>query len=480
MKFFSKDALCEQGREFLADRGLSIKVAQELGVASANGEIAFPFVSNGQIVRIKYRNMQDKKKMRMSSISESEKDKFKLPFWNAQIWPTSEYLILTEGELDTIALSQLGANMVASLPNGASSVQSSFRNHYEYLNQFDLIYLAFDMDAAGEKAVEEAKKLLPPKKFRRIVLPAKDANDWILEDPTLELADLEKLMRNATKLCADQIVHFRDLPDSFYEAREKGFPTKFKEIDRLLGGVRSKELTVISGDTGVGKTTFGLNLLCNLISKDYGVWINSWEMDYEHVVRKVAGVILQSRFKVEAFSSKQRAAFQKWIEEHNVMINPMRSKADIPTLRKQIEMASKLYGVKCVLLDHLDFISDTSSRLKDHERIQEAVSSLHEIAMECDVHIFLISHVNASVERSGKAHMGQLKGSSAIKQYADNILMLHNPHQEDLSMKADNRMIVTLCKNRFFGAKGEVTLRYLAESDSYVDNSQILQGVNHG
>ena len=41
--------------------------------------------------------------------------------------------------------------------------------------------------------------------------------------------------------------------------------------------------------------------------------------------------------------------------------------------------------------------------------------------------------------------------------------------QNDLAVP-ENRMKVQIPKNRFFGTKGEVTLRYIAESDSYSDN----------
>lgn len=471
MQHFTRDALCEQGRVFLADRGLSVPVATAMGVASGNGDISFPYVHNGQIVRVKNRNMTDKKKMRFNSITEEEKANFKMPFWNQRIWPTSDFLIITEGEFDAIAIAQLGALQVVSLPNGAASVQTTFRNQYDYLQKFDEIYLAFDMDEAGNKAVEEARKLLPPNKFRRIVFPAKDANDWIRDNPHVEKADLDHLMRNSMKICVDEIVHFRDLPETFFNARDTGKPTGWSELDTLIGGIRPKELTVISADTGAGKTTFCVNLICNLLNKNpNGFWINSWEMDYEVIVRKVASNILGYKFKTEGFNSTQKKLFREWMQKNNVFINPKRSKADMVTLRKQIELASKVYDIKYVMLDHLDYVSDTSAAKETHEKIKEVVSGMHELAMEYEVHIFLIAHMKQT-DAATKPHMGMLKGSSAIKQYADNVLMLENKNQPSAP---DNRMIVSVHKNRFFGNRGEVTLRYLPDRDSYVDNSQIF------
>lgn len=473
MQHFTRESLDEDGRVFLCDRGISIPTAQQMGVASANGNISFPYIFNGEIVRVKYRSMLDKKKMWFSK-KDDEKANFKIPFWNQRTWPTNDYLIITEGEFDAIAIAQLGASQVVSLPNGAASVVATFKNHYDYLQSFSEIYIAFDMDEAGEKAVDEAKKLISPKKFRRIMFPAKDANDWVRENAHIEKADLDDLMRNAARICVDEIVHFRDLPETFYHARDKGIPTGWKDLDDLIGGIRPKEMTVISADTGAGKTTFSVNLLCNLIKRHpSGFWINSWEMDYEVIIRKVASVVLGSKFKTQAFTNEQIRAFKAWMQKHNAMINPKRSKADIPTLHKQVELASKVYGVKYVLLDHLDYISATSKEKEGHEKIKDAVVGIHDMAMEFDVHILLIAHPKQLEDGSGKMHMGQLKGSAAIKQYADNILLLQNMAQADLATP-DNRMKVLIPKNRFFGTKGEVTLRYMPESDSYIDNSQIF------
>lgn len=471
---FSKDSLCAEGRVFLADRRLSIPVAMKLGVGSHNGEIYFPYVKNGDIVRTKFRSMADKKKMRFDLNSDGMKVDFKMPFWNQQNWPTSDYLIITEGEFDCIALSQLGASNCVSLPNGAGSVTSTFKNQYEYLQRFDEIYIAFDMDEPGEKAVQEAMKIIPPKKFRRIIFPEKDANEWIEKNPEVEKSDLEHLMRNAKKICTDEIVHFKDLPQTYFEARECGVSTGWQGLDRIIGGIRQKELTVISADTGAGKTTFAINLLCNLLKEDpSGFWINSWEMDYEVIVRKVASVVLGSRFKTEHFSNDQVKAFTRWIQNHNAMINPKRSEADIQTLYKQIDMVSNVYGVKYVLLDHLDYISATSKEKEGHEKIKEAVVAIHNMAMEFNVHIFLIAHPKQIQDSTGKVKMGDLKGSAAIKQYADNIILLLNKAQESLS-SLENRMEIMIPKNRFFGTKGLITLRYLPESDSYIENSQIF------
>lgn len=458
--------ICSEGRMFLSDRGLNIPVCEKLGITSSNGEIHFPYWFNGELVRTKSRSMTDKKKMRFFPLKDGKND---LPFWNHRNWPTNDYIIVTEGEPDCVALTQLEASNCVSLPSGASSAFGTFKKHYDYLQKYDLIYIAFDMDEAGNKAAEEVKKIIPAEKYRRIIFPSKDANDWLLEyDPTPE--DLQDLMRNAQKITFEEIVHFKHVPNSYMLPRQVGVSTGWSELDDCIGGIRLRELTTVSADTGAGKTTFCVNMLYNLVRNDPsgGFWINSWEMDHEAVIRKVASLVLNTNLKTKAFSQEQAEMFLRWQKENNVYLNPKRSASDLATLSKQIDLASRIYGVKYILLDHLEFISDTIvTESSEYKRINKAVQALHNMAMDYNVHIILIAH--AKQTDSHEISMNQIRGGGGTKQYSDNVIILHNMSQSDLS-NTDNRIRVRVEKSRQFGRKAQFYLRYLPEIDGYVDN----------
>jgi twinkle protein len=475
---FNLKEIDEEGREFLTNRNLSVRVAERLGVTSGDGKIVFPFWKNGLAVRKKWRNMQNKKEMGMDILTDTPKDTFKMPFFNmlyfAQNQSETKKIIVTEGELDCLAIVQLGAFYCVSLPSGASSATSAFRNHFQYLQEFDEIYIAFDMDEAGQKAVEEVKKILPPRKFRRINFPAKDANEWLMnDDPTLQ--DLEKLMLHAEKIACDEILHGSTIPRLFYDETEMGTSTGWENLDFKIGGMRKGEITVISGDTGCGKTTFALNLINNLLENStHGVWINSWEMDYKPIIRKFASKLFGSNLKIRRFSDEEKIDFEEWLTTKRFYINIKRSKADIASIKKQIELASTLYDVRYILFDHLDYITASSGQKEMHEKIMEIMLALHEMALEYQVHIILIAHCKQSDDRTGKIHMGMLKGGAGIKQYADNIFLLHKHAQTDPN-GVDNRFDIEVCKNRLLGWCGTVQLRYDSANDGYYELLQVVK-----
>lgn len=476
MKFI-ESVLSPEGRVFLSDRGLSPKIAEEMGVQCRDGRIYFPYV-NGKIVRYKWRSLVDKKDQGMTTMTEEEKAIFKMPFWNQQLWLNNDYLIITEGEFDAIAVRCIGETNVVSLPNGAQSVASSFKNNFDYLQNFKTIYICFDMDDCGHKAAEDAQEILGPQKYRRILLPTKDANEWVMNDPNVTYDDLKLLMKNAEKLSLDEVVQIQSLPDGYSCERSPGISTGWRDLDDIIGGIRPGEVTVISADTGAGKTTFSINLLCNLLKEDKsGCWINSWEMDYNIIVRKIACVVLQRNLRTAAFTQFEKDSFKKWMLKNNILLNPKKSRADVQSLHKQLEFAVRVHGIKYVLLDHLDYISSASKAREGHEKVSEAVIAIHEMAMEFNVHIFLIAHPkqgdSSKESQEGKISMNSLKGSASIKQYADNIFLLQNMSQANEALR-DYRLKITICKNRFYGTRGVLHLRYRPEFDTYESNNDVI------
>src|SRR5271170_283759 len=390
--FFTQDALDSDGRVYLCDRGLHIPVCQKAGIGSAEGKIYFAYRHNGEIVRTKYRSMKDKKDTKFNYIAEKERETFRMPFFNQQTWPTNDYLIITEGEFDCIALLQLTGCNVVSLPNGATSLESTFRNHYEYLQQFKVIYLCMDMDEAGDKAAKKAMSLISPGKYRRLILPCKDANEWIMKNPEVELVDLQMLMLNAQSIQDKSFTDIRELDDDVYNEIRLGASTGWSKLDEILGGLRVGEVTVISADTGSGKSTFCINLLYNLASQFEGVWINSYEMHYKIVSRKLASFVLKKKMKFEKFKEQDKSIYLDWLSKHRCFINKSTSKVDLQSLRKQFEIASYAYDIKYIFIDHLDYIHSAGKKNTLLENIDDSMRELHSLAMEFNVSVILVVH----------------------------------------------------------------------------------------
>jgi twinkle protein len=458
----SIEPICAEGRDFLAQRSLSVPEAHRKGFCSFGGNLYFIYTIKNKIVRWKRRSMTNKKDQNWGDWKNGYGNDTPIPFYSQFKTHRSDDLFITEGEFDCIAIAQLGAFNCVSLPNGASSVEKTFRAYYEFLQEFETIYIAFDMDQPGQEAAKKAMSLLPPHKYRRINFPYKDANEWVKEcDPNEN--DLKSLMENAEKLTSPFLTHGADVPDEFFDEINIGASTGWPNLNTLLGGIRLKELTVISADTGSGKTTFCLNLCKNLLDEKNGVWINSYEMSMNVVTRKIMGLVLNKCYKVKQVSTLDVKIYKEWCKERPIYLNLISTKVCMKEVRKLVELSSIAYGIKYFLFDHLDYLVSGGSKNTILENIDNTVRELHSLALEFNISIILVAHPKQMPAKQDIT-INDIKGSSAIKQYADNILLLT---RMDRNNPGDYRYRVHLGKNRLFGTEGSIYLHYDPMCDGY-------------
>src|SRR5277367_6178971 len=262
-----------------------------------------------------------------------------------------------------------------------------------------------------------------------------------------------------------------DLPNSYRDEIDKGYTTGFANIDKYIQGIRRGELTIITADTGAGKTTFCTQLMVNLAMQSIPVWINSWEMKPAVIMRKLASIVLRRPMKYVNFNSHENEQFDEWATRYKVYINLNTIGTSIDALAKQL-LAAKSLGIEIVMLDHLDYLVQVKSKEQLHEAIYETIKILHELAFSLGMHFFLICHPRQSGTGAEEVGMHSLKGSAALKQYADNIIVLHRCSRTDTTVE-QNKVKVKIVKNRMFGTEGVTYLWYESAWDGY---TYLLEG----
>ena len=276
----------------------------------------------------------------------------------------------------------------------------------------------------------------------------------------------KRKLDQATSGC---IIPVESLPHAFRDAIDKGYSTGWRNLDGYLQGLRKGEVTVVTADTGSGKTTFCTQLMVNCAMQGIPVWINSWEMKPETTMRKLASIVLRRPMKFQSFTEHENEQFDEWASRYRVFINPNTIGTDIHSLGHQLYEAKKL-GVEIVMLDHLDYLVKSSNK-KSHEEIDETMKRLHELAFDLSMHFILICHPKQSGSAGEEAGMHSLKGSSSIKQYADNVLVLHRCSRTDATADP-NKVKIRIAKNRMFGTEGNCYLFYQPQWDGYMEFSQ--------
>ncbi|MDP6213191.1 MAG: toprim domain-containing protein, partial [Candidatus Thalassarchaeaceae archaeon] len=112
-----------------------------------------------------------------------------LGLWGMHLWGSGKMLVITEGEIDAMSVSQAQNNKwpVCSIPSGAAAAAKVIRKNIEYLGGFDSVIFMFDQDEPGQKAAAECASLLPPGTAKIASLPLKDPNEMLLAGRSKEI-----------------------------------------------------------------------------------------------------------------------------------------------------------------------------------------------------------------------------------------------------------------------------------------------------
>lgn len=466
-----------EGLRYLESRLINAAVAKEMRISAIGGFVHFPFLQDGEIVAWKCRSIADKKFQFVAYVDEnkknSDKDGSKLPFFNMIHPQDTQYLIITEGEFDCLVLKQLGAKNVVSLPSGAGCVDRVFKQYFKFLQQFEMIYIAFDSDKPGDEAASKALQYIPIEKYRRLKFPLdedgnpyKDANDWLLACPSIDFHDLAYCMLQAKKVESPSITHMSELDDSAFDAIDVGLSTGFKSLDSILGGLRKEEITLITSETGSGKTTFAINLVVNLVNQKASVWINSFEMKDRSIRRKIAGIVLKKEIDTLKISEYDVKKFKEWELNHKIYINSYDKYMHIEKIKKEVEFACLGHKIDYIVFDHLDFLYDVQDK-NAFAAVSKVMQELHILCSRYKIGIILIAHPKQIPGIVREVTVNDLKGGSCIRQISENIIILT---RKDLINSEDSgKTTVSVVKNRELGKIGRFDLKYNYKSCIYSD-----------
>ena len=174
-----------------------------------------------------------------------------------------EFLILTEGCIDTLSFLEAGFKAVTSIPDGAPSAETKkYSTKFDFLmsaepifDNYKQVIVAMDNDDAGRVAAKELSRRIGVEKCWRIEYPkgCKDANDVLVQHGEFELL---KIINERKPYPVDGIIKPADLKvdllNLYRHGAQGGASTGWKELDKCYT-VRPGELTIVVGIPGHGK-----------------------------------------------------------------------------------------------------------------------------------------------------------------------------------------------------------------------------------
>lgn len=255
-----------------------------------------------------------------------------------------------------------------------------------------------------------------------------------------------------------------------------GTPTGFRDVDRLLSGLRSSALYVLGARPGMGKSALAANIATN-VAIDQGLpvlWFNL-EMSSDEVMQRV--LASRSGVSLNATSGGGMLSNLDWI----MMASASRRIAGAPLLIdsdpnvKPIDIQSRARKAKArfgalglVIVDYMQLMTGNSKAESRQLEISEISRGLKLLSKELDCPVLGLSQLSRRLEsREDKRPMlSDLRESGAIEQDADVVMFLYRDDRYIEDSVEQNSAELIVAKQRQ-GPTGVVKLAYIGEQTRF-------------
>lgn len=362
-------------------------------------------------------------------------------------------VVVTSRELDSLALSQSTGLPTLSLPRGTVCLPPAL---LPYLEQFRRIVFWLGDDLRSWEAAKLFARKLNPKRCS-LVRPG-NQQPRPLEALNQGLS-LPRILRTALPAWHKSIVSFRQLREevlgelSNVEQAAGVRWSRFPDLNRLLKGHRKGELTVFTGPTGSGKTTFISEYALDLCTQGVNTLWGSFEISNVRLAR-----VMLTQFAVTRLE-EQLDKYEEWadrFEDLPLYFMTFHGQQSIRSVIDTMQHAVYVYDVCHVVIDNLQFMMGHEQLSSDRIAAQDyIVGAFRKFATDNSCHVTLVIHPRKE-DDDKELQTASIFGSAKASQEADNVLIL----QDRKLVTGPGKRYLQVSKNRFDGDVGVFPLEF--------------------
>lgn len=239
--------------------------------------------------------------------------------------------------------------------------------------------------------------------------------------------------------------------------RKAMYMTGVHAIDALVGGLREQMMIGVAAHSGHGKTAMGLYLM-----KQYE-YLNPVMIPLEQSNEELIEQRLANNQFIPKFLSPEKHSARvrpDWIEE------------------RVVEGIAK-YNTKFILIDHLGYVDPDQKydRATEPLQIERKLQDIKNIAKRWNVIIVVLIHI-VQLDEGYPPQLLSLKGSSAIRQECDKVIMLWRKNTLKGKVRIyENETLFSLQKNRWSGKNGNIGLLFSPETGNYTESNSWVKAM---
>ena len=468
--------------EWFKTRGISQKTLDELNVTESSeympqtgkkeNTIQFNYIIGDQLINIKYRD--GRKNFKLYKGAEKV-------FYNINSIIGYDSCVITEGEMDALALHEAGITNVISVPNGATLHHNNLDyldNCIDYFEDKQKIILAVDTDEPGLALRRELVRRLGAEVCYLVDFEeCKDANEYLT---TYGKEKLKQTIDKARAYPLENVTTFKDIEKDVTDFVTNGFKPGFQvglsNFDRIFSTYTGQFITV-TGIPSSGKSDFVDQMVVGYNS-NYN-WKTAFASpenapNYLHahkLMRKVWGDM----------PKREDIKGAKWNEvaDHindNFFFIDMEKYTLESVLRKGAELV-KRKGIKCLVIDPFNKVRDrNASSIDVNIYTMEYLTKIESFAKKYDVLVFIVAHPTKMYKtQDGKIeepNMYNIKGGGEWYDASYHGLLVHRDYE-----KKNTKVKVLKVKFQNLGENGgECFFTWEPKSGSYIPQNTIEVG----
>lgn len=303
---------------------------------------------------------------------------------------------------------------------------------------------------------------------RQMIANFNDAQKYLVDNINLDPKELQDglndiLDKRADIKQVDVVDAAKVAMDFFYNIKDgnvktKIIPTGIAAVDAVIEGLRPGTLDIIGARTGVGKSAFATNILCNILQadtegKNYPVILFSLEMQNAQVMQRMISSFGKVNItdlldgRVESYQwhdiiAKSQNTFGKTVNGAPKLLLCDKTSLNINDVNRIVHQINILYGgVSGILLDYIQLMPIRNKAESRAVGVGEISRQLKEMAMQYQMFVLGLAQLNRNIEqRKEKTPLNSdIKDSGAIEQDADLIMLLTRNNTEAMCHVTKNR-----------------------------------------
>ena len=391
-----------------------------------------------------------------------------MTLFGSHLWSNGLKLIVTEGELDAMSISQIQNHKwpVVSLPNGSTSARKALLKNYDYITGFKEVILFYDNDTPGRDAANACAEALPIGLCKIATIGGfKDANEALVAGDAQAVVNA---IFQARPYQPDGIVSAVDLRDVIgVEDTVSAITYPYPQLNELTKGIRLGTLTTIAAGSGTGKSTFVREIMYHIQQSGFPVGMMMLEETTKRSMQAMVGMHMNKNIVVDpgvATRDDIETSFDDLIKHQPIYLFDHFGSTDLDRIINRIRYMSKALGCQVICLDHISIlVSGMTGEVADERRLVDSlVTQLRTEVQALGIALLLVSHLkrpssDLGHESGARVSLSQLRSSHAIAQLSDFVLGLEVDREDPTS---GLRNLVCL-KNRHTGEVGHAgTLSY--------------------